>query len=111
MGENLVQSLAILASYLAFGCFALAMPRNYQLVMGLRSPPKLKPRARMSRRILGIALLLISLAAAVVANDLEFAFPVWVLDLSLGAFGVLATVTWAPHALRWLGKLSEGITI
>ena len=108
MAGSLLQFLSIIASYLGFALIALAMPRNCQTVMGTRTHGKLPLRVRRGRRLAGWTLLALSLAAAIGGNDAAFGFPVWMVVLSLGAFAVMATLSWAPRRLQWLGRLAGG---
>ena len=104
MASGILQVLSITASYLGFALIALAMPKNCQLIMGLRAPARLSDDVRRERRLAGSGLLVLSLAAAVGGNGLAFGVPLWALILSLAAFALTATLAWAPTRLRWLGQ-------
>jgi hypothetical protein len=93
---------ALAAAYCGFALLALAMAKHWRQAMGPgvdeRAAPQ--PRAVLTLRATGSALFVVSLAAMIYGNGPGFGVILWVLSLSVSAYGVVATLALKPYWLR-----------
>jgi hypothetical protein len=92
--------LACLAAYAGLALIALAQLSNRQRVYG-RSVPRLAAGAARRRRIAGTALLIAAVAIVLAQSGASFGVPLAVLLVSGAAYGVMATLAWAPGLFRF----------
>lgn len=90
-------ALALAASLLGFACLALSLPRHWREVSG---GPVASRSDVTTRRALGYAFLLASLALAILRDGPSFGSALGVLMLTVGAAAVALVLTWRPLWLR-----------
>lgn len=98
MAEHLLLIAAAVTAYAGFACLALSQTRHWRQVAGsttATSPPK------TSLRTTGALCLAVSLALALLRDGPAFGSLLWIVLLSVCAFGVAITLSWRAGWL-WL---------
>ncbi len=92
--------LTCLAAYAGCALIALAQLSNRQRVYG-RSVPRLSVGVALLRRSAGAALLIGAVAIVLAQSGASFGVPLAILLVSGAAYGVMATLAWAPGLFRF----------
>jgi len=101
MRDALLPVLVAASAYLGFALLALSQRRHWQrLASG--GPPA------APLRVTGYGLLAASLGLAILGDGPGFGTLLWTMMLSLGAVGLVGTLTWRPDWLRPLARAIRG---
>jgi hypothetical protein len=103
MREAAMLTMIFGASYVAFGCLALAQAPHWRAVAEAKDCPSM---TRWLLRISGALFLAASLTLSLAHEGPSYGLLLWTTSLTITAFCVVATLAFRPRSLRFLAWIA-----